>query len=420
MYPLDSRKNKYTWKPSWNLPYESLWGRIEKFRCVNVLEGATLNKLINIGTSSMMHFSNKHLIYYKNSYKIRYEKEFFPIDNKFCSNFIGLSNLFDHRIRYCPKCMANGYHSYIHQLTIMDNCFIHQNTKLKYRCSCPYTYIIKNKKLHTEIYQCEFCKEKIDVFPSVYDGITKLWDYSLIHNHKLPKHNNIKVSIFDFSYLETENNVNKSIKLSTIQKQILQDLFLNGKTTKSPRFIIPKDRTAENTNNVINMSETLNNYLKDNYDYETIMNHVGRISSRFCKYSMESIENVNIEILTILYIIKELQAVIAIDLLPYKNTWYEIRREYLFEKDNKYAPIIYDIMFNIYTLLDIRLEEYIDVYNIILKEWTVHRFKHIYNCFQYNKPEPYPCTGLDMISYDNWDYPTYIIEKNMDEEIRIY
>ena len=52
MYPLDNGKAGYTWNEEWNLPYESLWGRIEKFRAVNVLESGQLGKIIHIGADS--------------------------------------------------------------------------------------------------------------------------------------------------------------------------------------------------------------------------------------------------------------------------------------------------------------------------------------------------------------------------------
>lgn len=413
MYPLDNGKQNYTWKESWNLPCESLWGRIEKFRCANVLDGSHLNKFVSIGSQTDTHFSGKHLIYHMNSYKVQIERDFFLIDNSIHKKFIGISGLFEHRIRYCPECMKNGYHSFLHQLTIMDNCFIHENSKLQYRCECPNTYVVKKRNLNAEIYQCDTCNKKIPESSSVYDGITNMWHSPLIQSVSLPSYDGVEVCIFDFSYLHSAI----FIKLDDFKKQVLQELILKGSTAQKPRYVVQRQVSFEMQSHTIAMSHLLNQYLSERFDYNTIMKHIGHISSRFQKYD---IEHYDIEILTILYIIKELQLTDSIDLLPYKNTWGRQSIDNLFEQDNRYTPIVEDIMFNVFRLLKIRLEEYADVYNIILKEWTETRYRHIYSCFQNNTPEPYPCLGTAQVSYKNWKYPTYILQKKMDGSILIY
>lgn len=44
-------------------------------------------------------------------------------------------------------------------------------------------------------------------------------------------------------------------------------------------------------------------------------------------------------------------------------------------------------------------------------EFTLARYKHIYSCFRDNHPSEYPCTSAASVSYNNWNYPVYIIVK---------
>ncbi len=53
-------------------------------------------------------------------------------------------------------------------------------------------------------------------------------------------------------------------------------------------------------------------------------------------------------------------------------------------------------------------------------EFTLARYKHIYSCFRDNHPSEYPCTSAASVSYNNWNYPVYIIVKNKEDEILLY
>ena len=44
----------------------------------------------------------------------------------------------------------------------------------------------------------------------------------------------------------------------------------------------------------------------------------------------------------------------------------------------------------------------------------------IYSCFRDNHPSEYPCTSAASVSYNNWNYPVYIIVKNKEDEILLY
>ena len=66
MFQLDNRKPEYTWKSEWNIPYESIWGRIEKFRSVNALLPVQLDKIIKIGGYSFYTLFSTDLLIYRN------------------------------------------------------------------------------------------------------------------------------------------------------------------------------------------------------------------------------------------------------------------------------------------------------------------------------------------------------------------
>lgn len=86
---------------------------------------------------------------------------------------------------------------------------------------------------------------------------------------------------------------------------------------------------------------------------------------------------------------------------------------------NEYSDAIFLIQ-RISFQLGIDIDDYIELYNFILMEFTLARYKHIYSCFRDNPPSEYPCTSAASVSYNNWNYPVYIIVKNKEDEILLY
>lgn len=139
MYPLDNETAGYTWDKQFVLPYESLWGIIEKFRYFNALKTLKSKKLpFKVSYFSNLYDNEDGYIYYYNvSYdtkdicnflKINYLHHFKPLEKLAGNN---LSFLFEKKVQICPKCIRYGYHSYFHQLCFRDGyCFIHSNEKL--------------------------------------------------------------------------------------------------------------------------------------------------------------------------------------------------------------------------------------------------------------------------------------------------
>ncbi|RHQ10945.1 hypothetical protein DW974_20025 [Lachnospiraceae bacterium AM48-27BH] len=145
MYPLDNGSFGYTWKEEWILPYESLWGIIEKFKYLNMLDSIK-TKGLEVKPSQCWDIleEREYYIYkYQTIFDSANLSKFFHIHpsshfeaaTKFIWN--NQKEYIDDHIRICPKCIANGYHSYIHQFAWEDKCFIHPRenlirTKTKY------------------------------------------------------------------------------------------------------------------------------------------------------------------------------------------------------------------------------------------------------------------------------------------------
>ena len=421
MYLLDNGCAGYTWREEWNIPYESIWGRMEKFRAINVLEPGQLDKVIRIGADSLSTiFSRGLLIYRKQSYNISKKSSFLEIDADIFDNFTHVNGFFESRLRYCPLCMKNGgYHSFLHQLSFLDTCYIHTETYLKYRCSCPNTYVLKRKRpSEVELFQCELCKEKISIAPSLADGIINSWGNSNISKRLRRTSNYKSIHVLDVWLTQQEKfqNFHMCSEFSTMQKSVLKDIILAGKTDHKPRLIIEKK--SEKIFSKIVMSNLLNQYLLNKYEDRTLLRHFAHISNRFYRYE---IEDYNIEIFTIFFLMRELQCKSNVDELKFslhKNSEGNAKKE--ITSDHKYSDVI-SVIYDVFSRMQLEENEYIELYNIILKEFTLARFEHIYSCFHDNYPENYPCTSSDIVSYTGWNnYPVYVIIKTNDDKILLY
>lgn len=419
MYQSDNQFSKYIWKDEWNLPYESLYGRIEKFRKVNVLKPANLDNIIQIGADSTYHlFSKKTLIFRKQNYKIVSDNPLFEIDNRFFQDFNILDGIFDIRFRYCPVCMKNGYHSFFHQLTYMDTCFIHKKVPLCYRCSCSETYVLRRRKSTLELFQCEFCQAKPKYIPQISDGIINSWWLtSNIQNRCRYKstYNSINLLDFSLSCMDKSIKSGKSTAYSPLQQKVLREITLTGRTWQKPQYIGLKDTNSSSSKIII--SNLIIQYMVKHYDEEQILAHFSHISNRFYSYK---IGNYDVKLLTILFLLKELQCKQNIDEL---NLGYGLYNHHdgklkAYLNDERSSVIIHFLEYSFF-IADIKIEEYTEMYNVLLKKLILARYEHIYNCFLYNQPETYPCKSSSVISYDHWKYPIYIMINN-DNRIMIY
>ena len=423
MFQLDN-KIKYTWKEEWNIPYESLWGRLEKFRAVNVLDQSQIDKIIRIGGNDISYstFAKQFLIYRGQKYNVKRMDNWLCIDTKIFDNYTRLDGIFDRRVRYCPVCIKLGYHSYFHQLFFLDTCFIHRE-KLVYRCSCSNTYVLRRKEIKkAKAFQCEVCGENICDAPLISDAIINMWWKNKLNTEHIHQSNIYKkVNVIDITQImpQTYSKSISCIQLNKQQKIVLRELLLNGSTQQNPQLYINPD--DENKTEPIIMSDILIKYILNEYSVNTILEHYWNISNRYYNYN---IEKYDIKLITILYLLKELQCISYIDQLGLDSFLQNLNIEVgdlinLFDADNKYSDAI---KFAEYSLdsLNLKSELYARGYNYILKEFVKSRYEHIYNCLKTDYPQKYPHTSDAYISFENWNYPVYVIIKTMKDEMLLF
>jgi hypothetical protein len=99
-----------TWKPSFALPYESDWSIREKFSFMNAVAPYT----VKVCEIENLRASTAEEIPFINQLKSSKHSKFMD----------------DYKVRVCPECIKYGYHSYLHQLSLYDYCFIHKDTKI--------------------------------------------------------------------------------------------------------------------------------------------------------------------------------------------------------------------------------------------------------------------------------------------------
>lgn len=421
MLKFDKQENKYTWKREWNIPYESIWGRIEKFRSINVLDSKHMDRnVISIGEDRPgAIFSNELLVYRKNPYKKSKPCNIiFDIDKTFLNTFVNLESVLDRRIRFCSRCMRVGYHSLLHQLRFFDYCFIHKNLKLKYRCDCSDTYVLRRKMYEkADAFQCEICSSKISDTPLIVDGIINSWwgnqvKTNIVHTNK---YKNIYIADILYEHWNNKEMYRPYAKLSNKQKSVLQDVTLTGKTEMEPRFIIEKSGFKQPFEERIVMSELINRYIIDKYSRNTILKHFGHISNRIYRYYVGEYDS---ELLSLFFLIRELQNEKYVDRLRYNQCIGidgNLTKKYVSD-----CSFIIDFINDAYYNMKMNKNEYPEMYNIILTEYTRARFDYIYSCFKNNYPESYPNASGAELSYTNWDYPVYVLIRTQDDKVLIF
>ncbi len=408
----------YTWKSSWSLPYESICGRMEKLRVINSLQPTQFERVVKINNSNRrIIFSKELLIYRKGTVKImRYNDSLFNVNSSLFDDFASFDGIFDDRLRYCPECMKRGYHSFMHQLVFLDHCFIHKNTVLKYRCDCFDTYILNRKNVNVKIFQCEYCGKKIDEVPPVTTGILNSWwsDEKAEFNRKRSRYTKIYIADFLYTCWKNDGRFRPHKKLSVTQKQVLYDIFINGVTKLKPRYAIRISDNNKKPHKII-MSELLNQYISDKYDKTTVLNHYGHIASRNCGYE---VGNYDIKLLSIFFIIRELQNKRYIDQINYSydiGVYGGLTRRYTSDEG-----FIIDFIEDTYYNMNMKVDKCQELYNMMLEEYTRIRYDHIYSCFKNNYPESYPNVSGKEISYKNWHYPVYLFVQTQGNEILVY
>lgn len=137
------------WRKEWIRPYESAWSVFEKFSYANIINKSLI--LRTFGTEEVLSIKNNHLGNHVRDLLTLNGLDELKVTNQFQLNVHSLTrgviqNLllplgntarkeewFSLHIRWCPKCILNGYHSLMHQFTLFEICPFH-NEPLKDAC----------------------------------------------------------------------------------------------------------------------------------------------------------------------------------------------------------------------------------------------------------------------------------------------
>lgn len=215
---------------------------------------------------------------------------------------------------------------------------------------------------------------------------------------------NVNILDFSLSCQNKNNRVGKQTYFTELQRRVLTEITLTGRTWQKPRLATVY-QSNEDRRKII-MSNLLNQYMSDNYDEEMILKHFFHISDRFSQFY---IDDYDVKLLTIFFILRELQCKNNIDELNYGYGLYQYDGKLKVFPNDDYNSDIIRFLELAFFRINKKIDECTDIYNLMLKELVVERFRHIYNCFMYNEPEKYPCRSSSIVSYDNWIYPVYIL-----------
>jgi hypothetical protein len=159
------------WCERWSLPYESAYGRLQKYKWLNVASNSAL--AYDLGLIGWCRPAYDLL----DGDWIRLERRGFPVELKICEGLISnygdrwprqLSNA---QLRYCLLCLKLGYHSIFFQFDFLVRCPIH-DWPLINECQCcrqPTTalalYRDANPKRNREggviAFKCEACERPL-------------------------------------------------------------------------------------------------------------------------------------------------------------------------------------------------------------------------------------------------------------------
>jgi hypothetical protein len=158
-----------SWCDQWSLPYESAFGRLQKYKWLNAASNSDL--AYDLGLASWCRPAYDLL----NGNWVRLDRRGFPAELKICTTLTAhygsrwpraLSSA--ESLRYCPPCMELGYHSIFFQFDFLARCPIH-DCPLIGECQCcgkPTSALALfpelNKKRDLErdytVFKCEACE----------------------------------------------------------------------------------------------------------------------------------------------------------------------------------------------------------------------------------------------------------------------
>lgn len=367
----------FTWKKSWVQPYESLLSISERFKFCN--------QVSNITEKSMAPFWEEILGESIENRKAKEDLSIPILGRKVPNNFCYP------KVRLCPLCIKNGYHSYLHQFTLISKCPFHSVELINGCPSCgrqqPYKQVIPNYSLY--------------ICPCGYEFASEI---SKCINGLLPT-NTYELSINNIStWLESELRIRKSVKVLRLNGNIPLDLFELIEIEKSvDKFkIIPysykrgegisKSRLENIFHYSRKITSSINRHFKRKLSKEEVRNaiQISRNSIKEIKYTRE----------LLLYLLWKLHINMDRDLRSIENG--KGRYPIVFEQP-KFAAKLFDvILYDLYVNLKLQEASEDDIENLLILIFSKSLI------FEYNRISRLLPKGdsstLEEILYGHWNF----------------
>jgi hypothetical protein len=162
-----------TWNPSWINPFESGWSIFEKIKYSNVATSRDLVHEFGIKNTSGRINRQSHSLFTLEEFNLEYltqSLEFNVSEHLKCylNKMIGIfpknlhtKCLIRSELTYCEECLSMGFHSLLHQLSLLHKCPFHLNELMSSCNNCGYKLDFRTLK-HTNIggFQCN-CSQPI-------------------------------------------------------------------------------------------------------------------------------------------------------------------------------------------------------------------------------------------------------------------
>lgn len=425
---------KYVWNDEWINRYESAWNIAEKVYASNIsLE------LYNRYTGSTVHGIKYHyqkplLMYFKGVFKPQQVRTVAEYMEDAAIAFQILSNdcyFIDHKLRFCSICARNGYHSFLHQLTFMDTCFIHRR-RLVNLCQCNFSYSLSGKKKYDELvpFSCVNCRTLMP-YPESTDGIVNKWKNTEIRKRVntskfLEISTSIKrIHVIDMVFLMTQRGDSPRSPLSKLQKEVLRQIFINGDDIASlPQPQSRERMLSEPSVPLVFMSKHIETFLIDAYGIEEYRANFYKLRRvPFC-FKDENF-NYNYDIYAAFYLISELQQTSYVDrIYPVTVGKFAVKQDSVSNKMLEAIRVgmlnhVQNSTYTVYSGYERQQFYSCNLVNELYKQLVKNRFEELRYALE-NAPAKNSPPDPEYIPYEAKNYVPYVIIETSEGDVLLY
>lgn len=415
---LDNGKMNYIWNSDWIREYESAWNIGEKLYAAN-LSPNIYNSLMGVSSNGIKtNFYNEAMAYYKGPLSSKFVSQFTKESSNYFSLYSAPEYYILHEVRYCPDCATRyGYHSIFHQLSFIDNCFIHDK-KLRYLCNCNENGVINWKINGCKTFSCKKCNNRLP-YPNIFDCITKKWQSKYFKPADYIKSHNETKKIYTVDLLHRHNPVFKG-RLTDKQRRVLQKITRGEEIATFPE--------PEFTDNIMNarvpltfMAKEIDNYINNTYNPKKCIEQFYLLERYISSSNYNSFD---FEIITAYYMIGELICKGNLDRIYYTN---EMVLSVTY--DNSYNPILtciqYDFLKHIDNNLPLTYAEISNyktfaLINYIYKIYVKNRYEEIKTHLISSHDDDYPLNSHRIPIKSTSNYPVFLILELYDGKLLLY